>query len=63
MKSAAAEAAAAGEVQLRVKAARKAKRGLRRTGKAKVTADVTFTPTGGEAATQSTKLKLVKKSG
>lgn len=56
-----ATAAAAGEVTLLVKAQGKARKKLRKRGKAKVTAEVTFTPIGGDPGVQSTSLKLVKR--
>ena len=49
------------EVTLKVKATGKANKKLKKKGKAKVGAEVTFTPTGGEANTQTTKVKLKKK--
>jgi hypothetical protein len=55
------KAVAAGTTKLRVKAKGKAARTLKRTGKVKVTAKVTFTPTGGTARTQSKRIKLVRK--
>jgi virginiamycin B lyase len=54
-------AAAAGEVKLLIKSAGKAKSKLRDDGKAKVQAEVTFTPTGGSANTKDKKVKLVKR--
>ena len=53
--------AAAGVVELPVKAKGKAKRKLRKKGKAKLKVSITFTPTGGTALTESAKVKLLKK--
>ena len=50
----------AGPVKLIVKATGKAKKKLRKTGKAKVKVKVTFTPTGGSAASKSKTVKLKK---
>ena len=50
-----------GTVQFAIKAKGKAKKKLRKRGKAKVSAEVTFTPTGGTANTIKKKLKLVRK--
>jgi hypothetical protein len=50
----------AGAVKLTVKATGKAKKKLRKTGKAKVKVKVTFTPTGGSAASKSETVKLKK---
>ncbi len=52
---------AAGEFLVKVKAAGKAKRKLRRKGKLKVAATVTFTPSGGVANTVATRAKLKRK--
>jgi len=54
-------AAAAGEVKLPIKPKPKAKHKLNKNGKAKVVANVTYTPTGGQANTKSTRMKLVKR--
>ena len=54
-------AAAEGAVKLPVEPKGKAKKKLNRKGKAKVTAEFTFTPTHGCPNTQSTKIKLVKR--
>jgi hypothetical protein len=54
-------APAAGEVGLLVKPRGKSRKKLKKKGKAKVSADVTFAPVGGEPNTQSARLKLVKK--
>jgi hypothetical protein len=51
---------AAGEVKLRIKSKGKKKRKLIRTGKVKVKANVTFTPTGGKANSEAKQIKLVK---
>jgi hypothetical protein len=61
LKKATANAAAVGNVTLSVKAKGKAKKKLRKTGKAKVKPQVTFTPTGGNPATQAKKLALRQK--
>ena len=53
--------AAAGVVKLQIKAKGKARRKLVRAGKAKVTAKVTYTPTGGAANTQAKTAKLIKR--
>lgn len=47
-----------GKVEVRMKLTRAAKRILRRKGKVKARAEVTFAPTGGTAAAQATKLKV-----
>jgi streptogramin lyase len=52
---------AAGEEKLKVKAKGKADRKLEQDGKAKVVAEVTYTPTGGMPNTQDKKLKLVER--
>jgi hypothetical protein len=51
---------AAGTVKLRIKPKGKAKKKLSQTGKAKVKVRVTYTPTGGQAKTQSKRVKLAK---
>jgi hypothetical protein len=51
----------AGEVKLPIKPKGKAKRKLKGGGRAKVRAEVTFTPDGGEPNTQSKRVKLVKR--
>jgi hypothetical protein len=53
--------AAPGAVNLLIKARGKKKRKLNENGKVKLSPTITYTPTGGTAATQSTKLKLKKK--
>lgn len=52
--------AAAGEYRLKVKAAAASRKKLRRKGKVKSTAEVTFAPAGGTAASQDAKVKLVR---
>jgi hypothetical protein len=52
---------AAGTVSLRVKASGPKKKRLRKTGKAKLTLSVTFTPTGGVANTQPKTVTLRKR--
>jgi hypothetical protein len=47
-------------VKLPIRALRKAKRALAHTGKAKLSASITFTPTGGDASTRGLKITLVK---
>jgi hypothetical protein len=49
-----------GEAVVTLKLAKKAKRKLKEKGKVTVRAEVTFTPTGGTAASQTAKLKLKK---
>ena len=51
----------AGPAQILIKAKGKKKRKLNETGKVKLNVAVTYTPTGGEPATQSLKVKLKKK--
>jgi hypothetical protein len=51
----------AGSVKLAVKSRGKAKRKLKKRGRAKVTAEVTYTPDGGMPNTDSAKLKLVQR--
>jgi virginiamycin B lyase len=55
------QADGAGEVTLPVKARGKAKKKLKKKGKAKVTVEVTFSPVGGDPATQGDKVKLKRK--
>jgi hypothetical protein len=62
VKAASNETVDGGEVSLPVKARGKAKKKLRRKGKAKVSFDVTYTPTGGSPNAQADGLKLVKKT-
>ena len=54
-------ARATGKVRLAIKPKAKSKRALRKTGKAKVVAKVTYTPDGGEPNTEKERLKLIKK--
>jgi virginiamycin B lyase len=54
-------AEARGKEKLRVKARGKASSKLRRTGKAKVKAEVTYTPDGGEPNTRAKRLRLIKR--
>jgi 6-phosphogluconolactonase (cycloisomerase 2 family) len=61
LKVASAELPDAGEVKLLVKAKGKKAKRLRKRGKVKVQPAVTFTPTGGEANTQSKRVKLRRK--
>ena len=49
-------------VALKVAATGDAKRTLKRTGKVTVTATVTYTPTGGDPSSQTTSVKLKKKT-
>ena len=58
VRKATAAAAAPGMVRLTVRATGASARTLRRSGKATVSAKVTFTPKGGEAATQSKRVPL-----
>jgi len=55
------EAAAAGEVKLKIKAKGNKKRKLNQTGKTKVRPAVTYTPSGGTSNTQDKKVRLVKR--
>lgn len=50
-----------GKVKLLIRAKGKQKRKLRRTGKVKLAVTIIYTPAGGEASTQLTRLKLKKK--
>jgi hypothetical protein len=50
-----------GSAQLLIKATGKKKKKLNQRGKVKLTVGVTYTPTGGDPATQSVKVKLKKK--
>ena len=54
-------AEAAGEEKLSIKPKGKANKKLNKKGKAKVLAEVTYTPEGGEPNTQTKKIKLVKR--
>jgi hypothetical protein len=51
---------APGAAQLLIRAKGKKKRKLNETGKVKLNLAITYTPTGGDASTQSTKVKLKK---
>ena len=51
----------AGLAQLLIKARGKKQKKLNETGKVKLNVAVTYTPTGGDPNTQSTKVKLRKK--
>jgi len=55
-------AQAAGEVKLAIKPKRKAKKKLAKKGRAKVKAEVTYTPDGGEPNTKSKRIKLRKRA-
>jgi virginiamycin B lyase len=55
------DASAVGEVKLPVKSKGKKEKKLKRKGEAKVKPEVTFTPEGGTANTESKKVKLVKR--
>jgi plastocyanin len=55
------QAGAEGAEELPIKPKGKAKKALNRRGKAKVEAEVTYTPDGGEPNTQSKRIKLVKR--
>jgi len=52
---------APGDVKLTIRAKGKKLRKLNDTGKVEVTPKITYTPTGGDPATQSVKVKLEKK--
>ncbi|MEK6277153.1 MAG: PQQ-dependent sugar dehydrogenase [Actinomycetota bacterium] len=52
---------AAGKVKLKVRSKGKKKRTLNRTGKVKVKAKITYTPTGGDPNKKSKRIKLVKR--
>jgi hypothetical protein len=55
------KAVGAGPAQLLIKAKGKKKRKLNETGKVKLNVAITYTPTGGDPSTQSTKVKLKKR--
>lgn len=55
------QALGAGEMRLQVKARGKAKRALTKRGKATVEVEVTFTPTGGQAHTVGSRVRLVRR--
>jgi hypothetical protein len=61
LKPVSADATDAGTVKLAVKTKGKTKKKLKKKGKKKVKPSVTFTPTGGDPDTQTTKVKLVRK--
>ncbi len=61
IKRATGDAAEAGSASLSVKPKRKTKRRLANRGKASVTAEVTFKPEGGRSATDSERIKLVRR--
>jgi glucose/arabinose dehydrogenase len=61
VKSVTKEVSQAGTVEMPVKPNSKTKKKLKNTGKAKVTVEVTFTPTEGDPASETGSLKLVKK--
>ena len=50
-----------GSAQLLIKAKGRKKRKLKKNGKVKLNVGITYTPTGGDPATQSLKVKLRKK--
>jgi hypothetical protein len=54
-------AAAAGQVKLMIAPAKKLKRELQKAGKAKVTAEITFTPLGGDPGRRPKTLKLIER--
>jgi hypothetical protein len=56
-----ATASAAGTIQLTVKAKGKAAKKLKKKGKLKAGAVVTFTPTGGDPSAQTRSLKLIRR--
>jgi hypothetical protein len=58
---AAAKVSAASEVKLKVLTKGKKRRTLNRTGKVKVTAKITYTPTGGAPNTKAERVKLIKR--
>ncbi len=51
---------APGKVKLTIRAKGKKQKTLNETGKVQVKPKITFTPTGGDASTQSVKVKLKK---
>ncbi len=62
VESATTEVSGAGDTELAIKAIGKAKKKLKKKkGAAKVAFDVTFSPTGGDHATEPGSLKLLKK--
>jgi len=54
------ETADAGSVKLKLKPTKRAKKKLKKKGKVKPTAEVVYTPTGGDPASQTAKVKLKK---
>ena len=50
-----------GKVRLLIEAKGKKKRKLNPTGEVKVRPEITFTPTGGSANTQSAQVKLIRR--
>jgi sugar lactone lactonase YvrE len=56
-----ATATEAGDVTVQLKAKDNKRKKLRRKGKVKVTAQITFTPTGGSANTEPSKVKLIRR--
>ena len=61
LKAAKVTTSSAGSVKLKLAAKGKTKKKLNKSGKAKVKASVTFTPSGGDPATQTKTVKLKKK--
>jgi hypothetical protein len=61
LKTTGASPSAAGDLTLTLKASGKAKKRLAKSGKAKLNVTLSWTPTGGSAATQTDKVKLKKK--
>jgi len=55
------DVAAGGDLSLRIALTKRAKSQLRKKGKLKLAASITYTPTGGDASSQSAKLKLKSK--
>lgn len=55
------QVSAPGSVRLLIKAKGRKKRKLNSTGKVKVWPEITYTPTGGSASTQSMKVRLIKR--
>jgi hypothetical protein len=61
LKAQKATATVGGTISLKLKAAKKGKKKLKKKGRLKTTAKVTFTPNGGDPATQQKQVKLKKK--
>jgi hypothetical protein len=59
--SAGSKSVSPGNVGLTIRATGKKRKKLNRTGKVKLAPSITYTPTGGSASTQATKLKLKKR--